>query len=108
MREHSNHMRRGSFGADCLVGNRVKPVNYDISLYDLKLGGEFSYQGTVKIDLNVKDGTNEIVLNAHQLKVHGADLYSDGKKGECMGTRIVTVMLIGPSRRPHEGFRYLL
>lgn len=57
-------------------------MNYSISLHDLELGGDFSYQGTVKIDLNVKDAINEIVLNAHQLKVHGAEVYSDGKKGK--------------------------
>lgn len=65
---------------------RVKPVNYNISLYDLELGGEFSYQGTVKIDLNVKNATKEIVLNAHQLKVNSAEVYSDGTKGRGIGT----------------------
>lgn len=73
---------------------RVKPVNYNISLHDLELGGGFSYQGTVKIDLNVKAATKEIVLNAHQLKVHGAEVYSDDKKGKGFGTQFVAVVLI--------------
>lgn len=57
-------------------------MNYNISLYDLELGGGFSYQGTVKIDLQVKDATRKIVLNAHQLKVHDAEVFGNGKGGK--------------------------
>ncbi|KAI9795929.1 MAG: hypothetical protein M1833_006577 [Piccolia ochrophora] len=52
----------------------VKPTNYDISLYDLEFGGNFSYQGTVKIDVDVRNSTKEIVLNAHQLKILKVEL----------------------------------
>ncbi|KAL8992094.1 MAG: hypothetical protein Q9169_007379 [Polycauliona sp. 2 TL-2023] len=54
---------------DVLSAN-VKPINYDISLHDLELQGTYSYKGTVKIELQVKSPTKEIVVNAHQLNVH--------------------------------------
>lgn len=52
----------------------VKPVNYDISLYDLELGGAFSYQGTVSILSKIVESTKEITLNSHQLKIQGAEV----------------------------------
>ncbi len=60
---------------------RVKPINYDISLFDLELGGGFSYQGTVKIDVDIKEATENIVLNSHQLKVHSAEILVGPKSG---------------------------
>ena len=75
------------------MGIRVKPVNYNISLYDLELGGGFSYQGTVKIDLDVKEAPNKIVLNAHQLKVHDAQLIPGSKGGKIIEASVVVVML---------------
>ena len=56
----------------------VKPVNYDISLYDLELGGSFSYHGTVKIHLRVQKPTKNIVINALQLKIKSAKISSGG------------------------------
>jgi hypothetical protein len=56
-------------GADDLgsiLPDTVKPINYDISIYDLELGGKFSYQGTVSILSAIVKGTKEITLNAHQ------------------------------------------
>jgi hypothetical protein len=52
----------------------VKPVNYDISIYDLELGGAFSYQGTVSILSRITKSTKEILLNSHQLKIHSAEV----------------------------------
>ena len=63
--------------------HRVKPVHYAISLFDLELGGAYSYQGTVKIDVHVKKLTTEIVLNAVQLKIHSAKLLLDNTKEGC-------------------------
>jgi aminopeptidase N len=57
-----------------ILPDAIKPVNYGISIYDLELGGTFSYQGTVSILSNIIKSTNEIVLNAHQLKIHGAEV----------------------------------
>jgi aminopeptidase N len=61
----------------------VKPVHYDISLYDLELEGNFRYGGTVKIDLEVTRTTKEITLNALELKLHSAEIKSSN------GTRMV-------------------
>lgn len=54
--------------------NNIKPVNYDISIYDLELGGGFTYQGTVSILSKITKDSKEIVLNSHQLKIHGAEV----------------------------------
>lgn len=58
---------------DILPGN-LKPINYDISLYDLELGGSFSYQGTLTITSKIVSSSKEITLNAHQLKIHSAEV----------------------------------
>ncbi|KAH8656940.1 aminopeptidase-like protein [Tricladium varicosporioides] len=50
----------------------IRPAHYDISIYDIELGGAFSYQGTVKISAKIAKGVREIVLNTHQLKIHTA------------------------------------
>ncbi|KAK3169927.1 hypothetical protein OEA41_009311 [Lepraria neglecta] len=52
----------------------VKPVHYAIELFDLELGGAFSYQGTVKIEVNIKKAVEEITLNTHQLDVSSAEI----------------------------------
>ncbi|KAI9807547.1 MAG: hypothetical protein M1825_005487 [Sarcosagium campestre] len=57
-----------------VLPDTLKPTNYNISLYDLELGGAFSYQGTVKINVDIAKSTKTIVLNAHQLKLSKAEL----------------------------------
>ncbi|KAL8759432.1 MAG: hypothetical protein Q9184_003626 [Pyrenodesmia sp. 2 TL-2023] len=37
-----------------ILSDSVKPVNYDISLYDLEYQGDFNYKGSVKIDLEIR------------------------------------------------------
>lgn len=56
--------------------NRAKPTHYALSLHDIEFGGKFNYKGTVVITTKIdkKDGFSDLVLNAHQLKVHGAQL----------------------------------
>ena len=61
------------FGRDVLPGN-IKPINYDLSIYDLELGGSFTYQGTVSILAKILRSTNEIILNSHQLIIHSAEV----------------------------------
>lgn len=60
--------------------HRVKPVNYHISFYDLKFEGDFSYHGSVKIDLEVKESFKEITLNAHQVTIERAEIEGKGKE----------------------------
>jgi aminopeptidase N len=57
-----------------ILPDTVKPINYDISIYDLELGGDFGYQGTVSILSEVIKSSKEIVLNSHQLKIHSAEV----------------------------------
>lgn len=54
----------------------MKPSHYDLSLYDLEFGDQWSYQGTVSIHIKItkEDGFNSVLLNAHQLKIHSAEL----------------------------------
>lgn len=59
----------------------VKPVSYEISLYNLELSGSFSFQGTVKIKLKIKAASKQIILNAHQLSIHSAEI--SGTEIEC-------------------------
>jgi aminopeptidase N len=58
---------------------RAKPTHYKISIHDIEFGGNFTYKGTVAINLNIRnDGSwNDLVLNAHQLKIHSAELKTD-------------------------------
>jgi hypothetical protein len=60
----------------------VKPTNYAISIHDLELGGKWSYQGRVKIALEIKKSAKEIVLNTNQLVIHGAELSTEHTKTE--------------------------
>ncbi len=64
---------------DILPGT-VKPINYDISIYDLGLGGAFSYQGIVKIMSKIVKSSKEITLNTHQLKIHSAEVQLEHTK----------------------------
>ncbi|KAL4746023.1 hypothetical protein BDW72DRAFT_185749 [Aspergillus terricola var. indicus] len=52
----------------------VKPAHYDISLFDLQLGGSWSYNGIVNITSKVNSPTREVVLNAKEIEVHHAEV----------------------------------
>jgi aminopeptidase N len=70
-----------------ILPDNIKPINYDISIFDLELGGAFSYQGRVDILAKINKPTKEIVLNTHQLKIHSAtiSLNGTGKSSEASG-----------------------
>ena len=63
-----------------ILPDNVKPVNYDISIFDLELGGDFTYQGSVAIQLKVPKSSREITLNSHLLKIHSAELSLESTK----------------------------
>ncbi|KZF20641.1 putative aminopeptidase [Xylona heveae TC161] len=63
-----------------VLPDAVKPIHYAISLYDLELGGSFSYKGTVKIDTAIQKKTAEIVLNSLELKLHDAEVFTEHTK----------------------------
>jgi aminopeptidase N len=58
----------------------VKPVNYTISLFDLKSGEPWTYQGTCDIELQVKNPVKSITLNTHELKLHSASVATESGK----------------------------
>ncbi|KAI6708974.1 hypothetical protein JHW43_008509 [Diplocarpon mali] len=57
-----------------ILPDNIRPLNYDISIYDIELGGAFSYTGTVKILSKIVKSSREITLNAHLLKIHSAEV----------------------------------
>lgn len=65
-----------------VLPDTIKPSNYKLSLFDLELGGAWSYQGKVDIEAEVKKETKEVVLNTHQLKVYGAEFQTEQGKTE--------------------------
>lgn len=60
----------------------VKPSHYHLFLHDLELGGAFSYQGDLAIDLEIRKGTKDIVLNSNQIQIHEADIKTEHTKTE--------------------------
>ena len=61
-----------------ILSTDIQAKNYSISLKNLELGGNFKYDGTVKIDLEVRNPTKTIVLNAVQLQLKSARVYAPG------------------------------
>jgi hypothetical protein len=55
----------------------IKPSNYDLSLSNLEFGGDWSYDGIVKIESDVKTSTDEIVLNVKHLEIKDVDVLDD-------------------------------
>lgn len=79
--ESSRHLTMAiDFNDRDILPSTVKPINYDISIYDLELGGDFTYQGTVNILSKVVNSSKEIVLNSHQLKIHSAEVKLEHSK----------------------------
>ncbi len=60
--------------ATLLTLSSVKPTHYAIDLFDLELGGGFSFGGMVRIEVNVSKPVKEITLNAHQLSIVSAEV----------------------------------
>ncbi|PWY86328.1 aminopeptidase B [Aspergillus sclerotioniger CBS 115572] len=59
----------------------VKPVHYNVSLFDLQLGGAWGYKGVVRIDSKITRPTREIVINSKEIEVQDAEVHGkDGTK----------------------------
>ena len=70
-----------------LVIHSYKPSHYDLSLHNITLGGEWTYDGTVKITLDIKESVQEIVLNAAEIKVKDAEIITEaGKQSQGLQT----------------------
>ena len=87
IRENSSIMFLGCCAKWCISGISLKPTNYALSLHDLEFGGAFSYQGTVKIDVEIRKSTAEVVLNANQLRVHDAEVIVELNKSKIVFLR---------------------
>lgn len=57
-----------------ILPDNIKPLNYDISLRDIELGGAFGYKGTVSILCKILKSTKEVTLNTHLLKIQSAEV----------------------------------
>ena len=64
------------------MDSRIKPINYNLSLFDLEFGGKWGYRGLVKIDTKVTEQTEEIVINTKELEIQSAEVF--GEDGNCM------------------------
>lgn len=69
-----------------ILPDTIKPSNYALSLYDMELGGKFSYQGTVSVTVKIIRSTKEITLNAVQLQLHSAEVQIDSAKTQTATT----------------------
>ncbi|KAL8747884.1 MAG: hypothetical protein Q9190_000270 [Brigantiaea leucoxantha] len=77
--------REGTSGVamDVSRGREVLPTNVKPLHYDLTLEPNFenfSYEGTVKIDVDVKDDTSSISLNSLELDIHSTTVLAGGSK----------------------------
>src|ERR1700733_534833 len=63
-----------------ILPDTVKPVHYDLSIYDIELGGAFGFKGTVKITAKILKSTKSVVLNSLQLKIHDSEVLVEQSK----------------------------
>lgn len=60
-------------------GSSIKPSNYNLSLSNLEFGGDWAYDGFLKIDSRVKSSTDQVVLNTKHLEIKEVEvLAKDG------------------------------
>lgn len=58
-----------------ILPDSVRPINYDLSLYDLEFEGSFMYQGTVRILSKVIKSFKDLTMNAHEIKLQSAEIH---------------------------------
>ncbi|ETN42976.1 uncharacterized protein HMPREF1541_02134 [Cyphellophora europaea CBS 101466] len=62
-----------------VLPDTIKPTNYNLSLTNLEFGGNWGYDGLVKIDSKVNSSTDEVVVNVKEIEITGAEVF--GKDG---------------------------
>ncbi|KAK4938387.1 hypothetical protein LTR10_021186 [Elasticomyces elasticus] len=80
-----------------ILPDTIKPLNYDLSLFNLEFGGAWSYDGLLKIDSKVKQSTKEVVINTKELQITGAEVL--GKDGGSSITSMADVSYDKPNER---------
>jgi hypothetical protein len=63
--------------------SRIKPTNYNLSLFNLEFGGKWGYTGLVKIDARVSEAAEEIVINTKELEIQSAEVLSGDGNCTC-------------------------
>ena len=66
-----------------MVKCRIKPVNYNLSLFDLEFGGKWGYSGLVKINSKIAESTEEIIINTKELEIQSAEVLSGDGNCTC-------------------------
>ncbi|KAL2891232.1 Aminopeptidase 2, mitochondrial [Ceratocystis lukuohia] len=61
-----------------ILPEAFKPSHYNLSLYDLEFKN-WTYNGTVSIDVAITEPTKELVLNVLEIKLSSAKVIVDGK-----------------------------
>lgn len=56
-------------------------MNYNLSLFDLELGGGWGYKGIVKIDAVVQKASKKIVVNSKELEIKSAHVHAVKSEG---------------------------
>ncbi|ODQ63581.1 aminopeptidase [Nadsonia fulvescens var. elongata DSM 6958] len=64
-----------------LLPTNVKPLNYDVVL-EPKFDN-FSFDGTVKIELQVNEDSTTVAVNSLDIVIHESSIISDGKTQSC-------------------------
>jgi len=63
-----------------ILSGTVKPINYAISIFDIELGGAYSFRGRVSITAKILKSIKSITLNAHQLKIYSSEVTSGSSR----------------------------
>jgi aminopeptidase 2 len=63
-----------------ILTNTVKPVNYDLQIHSLSFEADYSFTGTLKIELAVEKPTDRIELNTLQLSIKNASMAGEVAK----------------------------
>ncbi|KAF2397077.1 aminopeptidase [Trichodelitschia bisporula] len=69
----SYHSRERTMSDRDVLPAAVKPTHYALSISNLEFKN-WTYQGVVRIDLDIKSAGTEVVLNVHQLSIKSARL----------------------------------
>ncbi|KIW12561.1 hypothetical protein PV08_09838 [Exophiala spinifera] len=60
--------------APTLLAQSIKPSNYQLSIFDIEFGGQWSYQGKAVIDAEATVSTNKIIVHSENLEVLRAEV----------------------------------
>lgn len=62
-----------------ILPDHIKPLNYNLSIFNLQFSGDWQYDGVVKIASQVQKETDEVVVNVKDIKITGASFEDNSK-----------------------------